>query len=302
MHCLSIKNLTASDIYQILDQASQWVDDQNRLIPPQKILQGKTIANLFFEKSTRTRCSFELAASRLGAYVLNFDSAGSSTGKGETLLDTIDNLEAMGVDAFVMRHPETGTCQKVADHLDDRASIINAGDGSGEHPTQALLDMFTIRQFKPQFEHLSIAIVGDIAHSRVAHSAVDALKILGTKDIRLVGPPILLPDNQQQGVTHFDNLCEGIANVDVVMMLRIQKERMEGGIITDLGVYFDHYGLTEEKLAYAKKDVIVMHPGPMNRGVEIESKVAEGKHSVILLQAKFGVAVRMAVLTRVLDE
>ncbi|MDF3055289.1 MAG: pyrB, partial [Gammaproteobacteria bacterium] len=300
-NCLSIKLLTSDQIYHILDTAASWVDHHNQLLLPPPLLKNKTVAHLFFEKSTRTRCSFELAAKRLGAYVLNFDSAGSSTGKGETFLDTIDNLQAMGVDLFVIRHPETGACQEVAHHLGDRAAVINAGDGEGEHPTQALLDMFTIRHYKRDFSQLSIAIIGDVLHSRVAHSNVLALKTLGVKDIRLVGPPALLPEKKEVEVTHHHDMLSGIKDVDVVMALRLQRERMKEAFVPHPDVYFKNYGLTEEKLKHAKPEAIVMHPGPMNRGVEIESNVAEGSQSVILSQAKYGVAVRMAIMSIILS-
>jgi aspartate carbamoyltransferase catalytic subunit len=301
-HCLSIKQYNQNQIQHILDTAASWVDADDQLILPQPLLQGKTVANLFFERSTRTRCSFELAAKRLGACVLNFDSAGSSTGKGETLLDTVDNLQAMGVDLFVMRHPEANTCQRVAEHLGDRAAVINAGDGVGEHPTQALLDMFTIRRFKQSFDQLSVAIVGDIAHSRVAHSGILALQTLGVKDLRLVGPTILLPEEEVSGVKHFHDMQSGIKDVDVIMMLRIQKERMQQGLIPNVDDYFQTYGLTTERLKRAKPDAMVMHPGPMNREVEIASDVAEGPQSVVLSQAKYGVAVRMAVMLSILSQ
>lgn len=300
MNCLSIKQLTAAQIHHILDTAASWVDDHDQLIVPPLLLKDKTITLLFFEKSTRTRCSFELAAKRLGACVLNFDSAGSSTGKGETLLDTIDNLQAMGVDLFVIRHPKTGACQEVADHLGDRASVVNAGDGEGEHPTQALLDMFAIQRCKSNISQLSVAIIGDVLHSRVAHSNVLALRTLGVKDIRLVGPPALLPSEVGMGVTHHHDLLSGIKDVDVVMVLRLQRERMREALIPHPEIYFEQYGLTEERLKYAKPDAIVMHPGPMNRGVEIASSVAGGAQSIILSQAKYGVAVRMAVMVNLL--
>lgn len=295
-HCLSIHTLTPSDIHHIFSTAATWIDDNDHLLTPPALLQGKTVALLFFEKSTRTRCSFELAAKRLGAYVLNFDSAGSSTGKGETLLDTIDNLQVMGVDLFVIRHPETGACELVAQHLGHRASVINAGDGEGEHPTQALLDAFAIQRYKPHLDQLSVAIIGDVLHSRVAHSNILALTALGVKDIRLVGPSSLLPLRVTDGVTHHHDIASGVTGVDVVMVLRLQRERMKTALIPDPETYFEQYGLTEERLRQAKPDVIVMHPGPMNRGIEIASSVAEGKHSIILSQAKYGVPVRMAVM------
>jgi aspartate carbamoyltransferase catalytic subunit len=307
-HCISLRTYTPSDICSILNTAASWVDDRHQLVLPPPLLKDKTIALLFFEKSTRTRCSFELAAKRLGACVLNFDSASSSTGKGETLLDTIDNLQAMGVDLFVIRHPETGACQEVADHLGDRASVINAGDGKGEHPTQALLDIFAIQRHTSRpsslkelgIKQLSVAIVGDVLHSRVAHSNILALKALGVKDIRLVGPSALLPLVPEAGVTHHQDILSGIKTVDVLMVLRLQKERMEEALIPHPEMYFEQYGLTEERLKYAQPDAIVMHPGPMNRGTEISPEVADGPQSIILSQAKYGVAVRMAVMCTLL--
>lgn len=301
-HFLSTKNIHPAQIINLMDRASQWIDaDANLVYPPQALLKNKTIANLFFENSTRTRCSFEIAARRLGIDVLNFDISSSSLKKGESLFDTLDYLQAMGVDLFVIRHSETGIPAKAADHLDGRAAVINAGDGVNEHPSQALLDLFTLRNYKPNLKDLKVAIVGDIRHSRVAHSNVYAMAAMGVPDIRLIGPKSLLDfDVQLPGLSWHTDLIEGIKGVDVVMMLRIQQERMQQAAIPDLQNYFQNYGLTAEKLVYAQGDAIVMHPGPMNREVEISSAVADGPQSVILKQASFGVAMRMAIILELL--
>lgn len=297
-HLFSIQQLDRSQLLHILDTANQWIDANGSLLTPAPLLKNKTIINLFFENSTRTCCSFELAAKRLGADVLNFDVARSSLNKGEVLLDTIDNLQAMGVDLFVMRHPDKGACQLVATHLQDRAGLINAGDGTGEHPTQALLDMFTMKRHKKDWEQLSVAIVGDVLHSRVAHSDILALKILGVPDIRLVGPPALLPEDlHAEGVQLYHDILPGISGVDVVIVLRLQRERMIEALIPNPHEYFQMYGVSEERLQHAKPDAIVMHPGPVNREIEMASSVMEGRQSVILEQVRFGVAVRMAVMS-----
>jgi aspartate carbamoyltransferase catalytic subunit len=261
-------------------------------------MRGKTIINLFFENSTRTRTTFELAATRLSADVLNMNIATSATSKGESLLDTIRNLEAMQVDMFVVRHALSGAAHFIAQQTAPHISVINAGDGQHAHPTQAMLDMFTIRQHKKQFEGLKVAIVGDILHSRVARSQILALNTLGVTDVRVIAPKTLLPaDVTSMGVTALHDMNEGLNDVDVVIMLRLQKERMNSAFLPSESEYFRCFGLTEAKLKQAKSDVIVMHPGPINRGVEIASSVADGSHSVILQQVSNGIAVRMAVMS-----
>ncbi|HTR44915.1 MAG TPA: aspartate carbamoyltransferase catalytic subunit, partial [Thermodesulfovibrionales bacterium] len=256
-------------------------------------LRGRTVVNLFFEPSTRTKTSFELAEKRLSTDVLNFSVPTSSVVKGESLYDTIKTIESYGVDFVVMRHASSGAPHFVAEHVN--ASVINAGDGIHEHPTQALLDAFTIREKKGRLEGLELAIVGDIIHSRVAKSNIYSLSRLGVK-IRLVGPPTLLPAHIPEGVSVFYSLDEGLRDVDVVMMLRIQTERQGKGFFPSSGEFFKFWGLTKARLGLAKDDAIVMHPGPMNRGVEIASDVADSPHSVILDQVTNGIAVRMAVM------
>ncbi|MDE2594952.1 MAG: aspartate carbamoyltransferase catalytic subunit, partial [Burkholderiales bacterium] len=251
-----------------------------------------------FENSTRTRTTFEIAAKRLSADVINLDIARSSASKGESLLDTIANLSAMSADMFIVRHSESGAPYLIAQHVAPHVHVVNAGDGRHAHPTQALLDMYTIRHYKKDFTNLSVAIVGDIVHSRVARSNIHALTTLGVPDVRVVGPRTLVPgDLREMGVRVCHDMAEGIKDADVVIMLRLQNERMAGGMLPSAGEFFKEFGLTEEKLALAKSDAIVMHPGPINRGVEIDSAVADGKQSVILPQVTFGIAVRMAVMS-----
>ncbi len=302
-HFLSTEHLTAAQIHALLDAAEQWLDDQNQLLLPSwPLLKNKTIVNLFFENSTRTRCSFELAAQRLGAVVLNFDAARSSTKKGESLLDTVDYLQAMRTDLFVIRHEQELTPTEVAAHLGQRAAVINAGDGCHEHPTQAMLDMLTIRRHKVDFSQLKVVIIGDIAHSRVANSNIQALINLGVAELRLVGPPGLLPPpGKFNQVKLYQDLDAGLADADVVMALRIQRERMQQAAIPNVQEYFQQYGLTETRLKYARPNAMVMHPGPMNREVEIATTVADGRQSVIFQQATYGVAVRMAIMAQCLD-
>jgi aspartate carbamoyltransferase catalytic subunit len=265
------------------------------------LLRGKSVFNLFFENSTRTRTTFEIAAKRLSADVINLNIAASSTSKGESLLDTIDNLAAMQADMFVVRHSQSGAPYLIAEHLarvgKDHVHVVNAGDGSHAHPTQALLDMYTIRHYKKDFTNLRVAIVGDILHSRVARSDIHALTTLGVPEIRVVAPLTLLPNGlENMGVHVFTDANEGLKDVDVIIMLRLQNERMAGAMLPSEQEFFKNYGLTLERLALAKPDAIVMHPGPMNRGVEIDSLVADGSQSVILSQVTFGIAVRMAVM------
>ena len=297
-HFLTIEGLSKPLLTEILDTAESFVDMSEHQVKKVPLLRGKTIINLFFENSTRTRTTFELAATRLSADVLNMNIATSATSKGESLLDTIRNLEAMQVDMFVVRHALSGAAHFIAQQTAPHISVINAGDGQHAHPTQAMLDMFTIRQHKKQFEGLKVAIVGDILHSRVARSQILALNTLGVSDVRVIAPKTLLPaDVTSMGVTALHDMNEGLNDVDVVIMLRLQKERMNSAFLPSESEYFRCFGLTEAKLKHAKSDVIVMHPGPINRGVEIASSVADGSHSVILQQVSNGIAVRMAVMS-----
>jgi aspartate carbamoyltransferase catalytic subunit len=299
-HLLSIDGLPKAMIERVLDTASAFLDVSDRTVKKLPLLRGRSVFNLFFENSTRTRTTFEIAAQRLSADVFNLNISASSASKGESLLDTIDNLAAMNADLFVVRHAQSGAPFLIAQHLDQLGKdvhVINAGDGRHEHPTQALLDAYTIRHFKKNFTGLRIALVGDILHSRVARSNIHALTTLGVPEVRAVGPATLLPGGlESMGVRVFHDMCEGLRDVDVVIMLRLQNERMRGALLPSAQEYFKHYGLTPEKLAYAAPDAIVMHPGPMNRGVEIDSAVADGPQAVILSQVTFGIAVRMAVL------
>jgi len=261
------------------------------------LLRGKAIFNLFFEPSTRTRTTFEIAAKRLSADVINLNVGTSSQSKGETLLDTVANLSAMHADMFVVRHSQSGAAHLIARHVAPYIHVINAGDGRHAHPTQGLLDMFTIRHYKKQFEALRVAIVGDVLHSRVARSQIHALTTLGVPEVRVIGPRTLLPSNVAElGVHVYHDMLSGLKDVDVVIMLRLQNERMNGSLLPSAQEFFKSYGLTPDKLAIAKPDAIVMHPGPMNRGIEIDSSVADGRQSVILPQVTFGIAVRMAVM------
>jgi len=299
-HLLSIDGLPKAMIERVLDTASAFLDVSDRTVKKLPLLRGRSVFNLFFENSTRTRTTYEIAAQRLSADVFNLNISASSASKGESLLDTIDNLAAMNADLFVVRHAQSGAPFLIAQHLDHLGKdvhVINAGDGRHEHPTQALLDAYTIRHFKKNFTGLRIALVGDILHSRVARSNIHALTTLGVPDVRAVGPATLLPGGlESMGVRVFHDMREGLRDVDVVIMLRLQNERMRGALLPSAQEYFKHYGLTPEKLAYAAPDAIVMHPGPMNRGVEIDSAVADGPQAVILSQVTFGIAVRMAVL------
>ena len=301
-HLLSIEGLPREVLLRILDTAESFLEVSDRDVKKVPLLRGKSVFNLFFENSTRTRTTFEIAAKRLSADVINLDVGRSSTAKGETLLDTIDNLVAMHADMFVVRHASSGAPYLIAEHLRrtgrEEVRVVNAGDGRHAHPTQGLLDMYTIRHFKRDFSALTVAIVGDILHSRVARSDIDALTTLGAGEVRAVGPQTLLPTAlEQRGVRVFNDLREGVRDCDVVIMLRLQNERMSGALLPSASEYFRCYGLTPEVLALAKKDAIVMHPGPMNRGVEIDSTVADGKQAVILSQVTFGIAVRMAVMS-----
>jgi aspartate carbamoyltransferase catalytic subunit len=297
-HFLSVEGLPRSLLESIMDTAESLSSVTEQTVKKVPLLRGKTIVNLFFETSTRTRTTFELAAKRLSADVLNVNIATSATTKGESLLDTIRNIEAMHVDMFVVRHAQSGAPHFIARHVAPHISVINAGDGRHAHPTQAMLDVFTIRKHKGDFSQLRVAIVGDILHSRVARSEIHALRILGTREIRVVGPRTLLPaDIESLGVKPFYDLDCGLEGVDVIIMLRLQRERMNGAFIPSEHEYYARFGLTESRLAQAKPDAMVMHPGPINRGVEIESRVADGSRSVILQQVTHGIAIRMAVMS-----
>ena len=297
-HLLTLEGLPPAIIRTILDTADPFVSIAEREVKKVPLLRGKAVFNLFFENSTRTRTTFEIAAKRLSADVINLDIARSSAAKGESLLDTIANLSAMHADMFVVRHSESGAPYLIAQHCAPHVHVVNAGDGRHQHPTQGLLDMYTIRHFKKDFTQLTVAIVGDIVHSRVARSDIHALTTLGVPEIRAVGPKTLVPgDLAAMGVRVCHDMKEGIAGADVIIMLRLQNERMSGAMLPSAAEFFKNYGLTQEKLALAKPDAIVMHPGPINRGVEIDSDVADGTQSVILPQVTFGIAVRMAVMS-----
>ncbi len=297
-HLLTTEGLSAELIRHVLDTADQFVSVSEREVKKVPILRGKSIFNVFFEGSTRTRTTFEIAAKRLSADVINLNVGVSSTSKGETLLDTVYNLQAMDADMFVVRHSQSGAAHLIAKHVKPGVAVINAGDGRHAHPTQGLLDMYTIRHYKKDFSALTVAIVGDVLHSRVARSQIHALKTLGVPDLRVVGPKTLIPRAVERlGVRVCNDMAEGIRGCDVVIMLRLQNERMNGALLPSAEEFFKCYGLTAEKLAAAKPDAIVMHPGPMNRGVEIDSTVADGRQSVILPQVTFGIAVRMAVMS-----
>ncbi len=293
-HLIGIEELESEDVLTILDTARTFREVLDRPIKKVPALRGITICNAFYEPSTRTRVSFELAEKRLSADTVNFSVAGSSVGKGETLRDTIQNLEAMKLDVVVVRHRSAGVPIYLADHLDSK--IVNAGDGQHEHPTQALLDLYTIREKKGRIAGLKVAIVGDVRHSRVARSNIWGLTKLGAQ-VTLVGPRTLMPEDvERMGATVSDTLAEGIADADVIYMLRLQLERMKAGYLPSLREYAMTFGLAPESIKPAKPDVLIMHPGPMNRGVEIHTRLADGPQSVILEQVTNGVAVRMSVL------
>ena len=299
-HLITLDGLSREQITAILDRAQNYRRFPGQSAYEGRELAGMTVANLFFEPSTRTRASFDLAARRLGAHVVNLDTQSSSRLKGETMLDTIYTLEAMNTDLFVIRDSEAGLPEFLIDHVAEHVAVISAGEAHLSHPTQGLLDVLTIRAHKRRFAGLKVAIVGDIRHSRVARSAARVLHTLGTTDLRLVGPAPLLPEEVEfTGAQRFVRIEDGIDGADVVMMLRIQKERMARTADLDDTEYFHHYGLTSARLALAAPEVLVMHPGPMNRGVEIASEVADGPRSVIREQVNAGVAVRMAVLAMI---
>lgn len=297
-HFLTIDGFSRDELTRILDIAESFAALPGRQVKKVPLLRGRIITNLFFENSTRTRTTFELAAKLLSADVINFNLNISATSKGETLLDTLRNLEAMHSDMFVVRHPASGAAHFIARHVTEGVSVINAGDGRHAHPTQAMLDMFTIRKHKGDFTPLKVAIVGDIQHSRVARSQIMALNTLGVSEVRVIAPGTLLPaDVRTLGVHVFHDMNEGLADVDVVIMLRLQRERMNAALLPSEHEYFQLYGLTNARLQHARADAIVMHPGPINRGVEITSAVADGPRSVILQQVSYGIAIRMAVMS-----
>ena len=294
IHLLGLEGLPKNQIEKILNVADDLIDSKGNL-QKSKILRDMSVANLFFEPSTRTRNTFEIAAKRTSAKTINVDLANSATKKNETLMDTMHTLKAMQIDMFVIRHKQNGLPHRVAENIDGVA-ILNAGDGINAHPTQALLDMLTIRQHKKTFDNLSVAIVGDIRHSRVARSGIQAMRTLGTTDIRLIAPETLHYKEETPGLERFDSLEKGIEGADVIISLRLQKERMIAADIPDEQTYFDGFGLTSKNLKLAKRDAIVMHPGPVNRGIELSSEVADGPQSVIMQQVTNGIAVRMAVM------
>lgn len=297
-HFLTIDGLNKSILTEILDTAESFTSLSEQAVKKVPLLRGKTIVNLFFENSTRTRTTFEIAGSRLSADVLNINIATSATAKGESLLDTIRSLEAMHIDMFVVRHSISGAGHFIAQNTAPHINVINAGDGQHAHPTQAMLDMFTIRQHKPDFKSLKVAIIGDILHSRVARSQIQALNTLGVKEIRVIAPQTLLPQQIEcLNVRAFKHIEEGLIDTDVIIMLRLQKERMTSAFLPSEREYFKCFGLTAERIKLAKPDAIIMHPGPINRGVEIASSIADSLQSVILQQVSNGIAIRMAVMS-----
>jgi aspartate carbamoyltransferase catalytic subunit len=300
-HLTTLENLPRDTIERLLDRAEALRDACAHGTRKLSVLGGRTVLNLFFEPSTRTRTSFELAARRLGADVVNFDIGFSSTSKGEELFDTLHTLEAMHLDAIIVRHKQSGTPDELVRHAMSGVSVINAGDGNRAHPTQGLLDALTIRQHRPDFENLVVVICGDIKHSRVARSDIHALSALGTKEIRVCGPSALMPSAEEFPTVHYvENFDEAMGGADAVITLRLQKERMAATDLPDEAAYFRHYGLDQRRLALASKGCLVMHPGPINRGIEIASDVADGAQSRILEQVGNGVFVRMAVLNELL--
>jgi aspartate carbamoyltransferase catalytic subunit len=301
-HLLTLDGLPREVLLQLLDRAQQLHEHADRGSGLRDVLAGKVVCTLFFEPSTRTRLSFQLAAMQLGADTLNFDASTSSTTKGETAIDTLKNIEAMGVQGFVIRHQADGEVAALAQAVNSGTALVNAGDGRSAHPTQGLLDMLTLRQAKgDDFSALKVLIVGDVRHSRVARSDLHALRTLGAKEIRICGPRALLPgDDTLRDCIATQDFDAALHGVDAVMMLRLQRERMQEGLITSLDDYHRDYGLTVERLRRAAPDAVVLHPGPMNRGVEIDDAVADGPHSLILRQVANGVAVRMAVLEALL--
>ena len=297
-HFLDIEYLSQPLLLDILDLAESFAGVSGQPVKKVPLLRGKTIVNLFFEASTRTRTTFELASKRLSADFLNINVDFSATKKGETLLDTLRNLEAMHCDMFIVRHPLSGAAEFISKNVSKNISVINAGDGRHAHPTQAMLDVFTIRKYFKDFKKIKVAIVGDVLHSRVARSLIHALRILEVPDIRVIGPKTLLPNGiEKMGTTPYVDMNEGIKNCNVVIMLRLQNERMGSSFIPDEHEYYNLYGFTPARQELLAKNGIIMHPGPVNRGVEISSEVADGERSVILQQVSNGIAVRMAILS-----
>ena len=297
-HLLSTEGLPRAILTQILDTAHSFVGVTEREVKKVPLLRGKSVFNLFFEPSTRTRTTFEIAAKRLSADVINLNIAASSQTKGESLLDTVANLSAMQADIFIVRHAASGAPYLIARNVKPHEHVVNAGDGRHAHPTQGLLDLYTILHYKKDFTQLTVAIVGDVLHSRVARSLIHGLTTLGVPEVRVIAPETLLPTGVESlGVKVFHDMKKGLAGADVIVMLRLQSERMRGALLPSAQEFNKNYGLSADKLSLAKPDAIVMHPGPMNRGVEIDSAVADGPHSVILPQVTFGIAVRMAVMS-----
>ncbi len=302
IHFLAIEGLPRSILENILQTAKTFIDEQGQVTKKLPLLQGKTVVNLFFEASTRTQSTFELAAKRLSADLLTINIASSATKKGESLLDTIHNLQAMNADAFIIRHPAAGAAHFIAKNLTAPAAVLNAGDGCHEHPTQAMLDIFTIQHYKSDFNQLTVAIVGDILHSRVARSLIHALNTLGAKEVRVIAPATLLPHEIASfGVKPFTSMSTGLNNADVIIMLRLQEERMLNGLLPNKKEFFNEFGLTRQRLNQAKPEAIVMHPGPINRGVEIASDVVDSRQAVILQQVNFGIAIRMAIMAMIIN-
>ncbi len=301
-HLLTLEGLPKEALCRLLDRAGQIRDAALGRTQKRNSLLGTTVCTLFFEPSTRTRSSFHIAAQRLGADVINFDASTSSSRKGETALDTLKNLEAMGVRGFIVRHPDDGAADVLARQAGEGTTLVNAGDGRSNHPTQGLLDVLTLRQVKgADFSRLKVLIVGDVKHSRVARSDLHALRTLGTGEIRVCGPAALLPeDGTLAGCVVGDDFDAMLAGVDAVMMLRLQRERMDEGLVASLDHYHTQYGLTMQRLSRAATDAVVLHPGPINRGVEITDEVADGPQSLVLRQVSNGVAIRMAVLESLL--
>lgn len=300
-HLLSIDGLQKEHVIEIFNKAAQFFSPTGEIIQT-KDLQAKTVAHVFFEPSTRTRSTFELAAKNLSAKTLNLNVAHSATSKGESLRDTILNLQAMQCDLFVLRHTASGAAHFVAQQVQPHRAVINAGDGCHAHPTQALLDLYTIKKHRGEVSQLNIAIVGDILHSRVARSQIQLLKLLNAKEIRVIAPQTLLPAHVEHlGVKPFYSLAAGLKGVDIIIMLRLQTERMQKGRLPSALAYYKLYGLTEETLRFAHPNALILHPGPLNRGVEIQSEVADSTHSVILEQVTNGIAVRMAILSLLME-
>jgi len=301
-HFLTLEGLKHHHLTEILDVAQNFINEETGEIAKVDSLHGKAIMNLFFEPSTRTLTTFEIAEKRLSADNVNLNIETSSTKKGETLLDTLWNLEAMMADMFVVRHNESGAAHFIAKHVAPHVHVVNAGDGQHAHPTQAMLDMFTIRKHKGDIFDLKVAIIGDVQHSRVVRSQIQALSILEAREIRVIGPTTLMPSHPEAlGVHVYNDIAEGLDGVDVIINVRLQNERMQSALLPSEKEFFNLYGLTNERLKYAKPDAIVMHPGPINRGVEIDSEVADGPQSVILEQVTYGIAVRMAVIQILFD-